>query len=363
MTPVSTAESRRPAGKDYGYCNARVRGMKSRLFDAAYLERLMGAADLSGVIHELVQTEYNPDLEQTLIHGRTAAQVDEALKLNLVRTYRKVLRLLNEDAFFLVTTLLGRWDLFNLKSIVRGKHVHLTVGEIHDGLLPVGALNAVELDALAAVEDIRAVADTAATWGLEYAPALRAGYIAFARSGDLPELELELDGHYARWASERLRKRGENAALARRILGMQVDTVNLITVLRLVKADLEGVDPMTFFLEGGWSIHRDLFEQLAKTSDVDELLDRVKGTPYGKTLEDSAIAYLEENSLAVFERSLETLLTRRAVASGIGDPLGVGVVVSYLWAKLNEVTNLRIVVKGKAIGMPESRMRKELILV
>lgn len=363
MTPVRTAAPAKPKGKDYGYCNARVRGMKSRLFDVPQLERLMGAPGVAAVIQELTQTEYSEDLEQALIHGRTSVQVEEALKLNLVRTFRKVLGVLNPEAYYLVVTLLGRYDVFNLKTIVRGKHMSMTAGEIRDGLLPVGAMNAIELDALAAEQDVRAVVDTAATWSLEYATALREGFVAFMKTGDLPHLELALDAYYARWAAERLRGRGANAELARRILGMQIDTVNLITALRLVKADLEGMDPATFFLEGGWAIGRDLFLVLARTSDVDELLDRVKGTPYGKTLEESAVVYLEANSITVFERALETLLTKRAVASGIGDPLGVGIVVSYLWAKLNEVTNLRIIVKGKAIGMPESRMRKELILV
>ena len=73
--------------------------------------------------------------------------------------------------------------------------------------------------------------------------------------------------------------------------------------------------------------------------------------------------YLEENSIAVFERALEDYLMRKALGLGTGDPLGVGVVVGYLWAKQNEITNLRIVVKGKSVGMPEARVRGELILV
>jgi vacuolar-type H+-ATPase subunit C/Vma6 len=39
------------------------------------------------------------------------------------------------------------------------------------------------------------------------------------------------------------------------------------------------------------------------------------------------------------------------------------VAISYLWAKQNEITNLRIIVKGKSVGMPVDRVRKELILV
>jgi V/A-type H+-transporting ATPase subunit C len=60
---------------------------------------------------------------------------------------------------------------------------------------------------------------------------------------------------------------------------------------------------------------------------------------------------------------LEDFLMRRALSLGTGDPLGVGVSIAYLWAKQNEITNLRIIVKGKAVGMPVDRVRRELILV
>ena len=98
-------------------------------------------------------------------------------------------------------------------------------------------------------------------------------------------------------------------------------------------------------------------------SDVDEVLDELRGTGYGLVLDEVAVKYLEENSIAVFEQALEDHLMRKALALSHGDPLGVGVSIAYLWAKQNEVTNLRIIVKGKSVGMPVERMRGELILV
>jgi V/A-type H+-transporting ATPase subunit C len=65
----------------------------------------------------------------------------------------------------------------------------------------------------------------------------------------------------------------------------------------------------------------------------------------------------------VFERALEDFVMRKALDAGRGDPLGVGITIGYLWAKQNEITNLRIIVKGTSVGMPPDRMRKELILV
>jgi len=75
------------------------------------------------------------------------------------------------------------------------------------------------------------------------------------------------------------------------------------------------------------------------------------------------VKYIEENSISVFERALEDYLMRRALAVGAGDPLGIGIGIAYLWAKQNEITNLRIIVKGKSVGMPVDRVRREMILV
>ncbi|MDH4140027.1 MAG: V-type ATPase subunit [Coriobacteriia bacterium] len=352
-----------PGGKDYGYSNARIRGMRSRLLGEPFLKGLTAAPDTSALIQDLSGTEYGSDLDEALIHGRTAASVDEALKNNLVRTYRKVQGFLNDEASYIVSTLLGRWDVFNVKTILRGNHMHLSAQEIADGLLPAGALSLVELEALTILGDIKAVVDTAVTWGLPYAPAMREGYAEYMRSGELADLELALDRYYTHLASSRLAGRGLNARVAREILGVQIDTMNLVMVFRLQKADLESVKVEEFFLDGGKSISQDLYNELAHMSDVDEVIDRLKGTPYGHTLDAAVLKYLEENSISVFERTLEDFHMRKALAVGRGDPLGIGIAIAYLWAKQNEVTNLRIIVKGKSVGMPMERVRRELILV
>ncbi len=356
-------EAAKATGRDYGYANARIRGMKSRLLSRAFLDELIAAPDIAQCIQALMDTEYAPDLDEALIRGRDATSVGGALKNNMVRTYQKVLGFLNEEASFILTTLLGRWDTYNLKTILRGKNMHLVTGEIEEGLFAAGQLSNVDLAALAAAEDVRHVVDIASTWGLPFARALREGFTQFATSGSLAELELALDRYYADWARERLSKSRANVATARKILGIQVDIMNLITVLRFQKADTESFRPEDYFLEGGKSVELGLYVELAKLSDVDQVLDGLRATPYGKLLDDVAVKYIEANSIAVFERALEDFLMRRALTLGIGDPLGIGVGISYLWAKQNEITNLRIIVRGKAVGMPLDRVRSELILV
>jgi V/A-type H+-transporting ATPase subunit C len=364
MSPaVASARDKRAKSNDYGYSNARLRGMRARLLRRERLENLLGLTDFPQLIQELMQTELQPFLEQTLIHGRNAASIDEALKLNLIATYRKVLGFLNTEADDICTTLLGRWDTFNLKTILRGKHLHLTAAEIAEGLLPVGALSQVDLDGLSGQGDVKAVVDLAATWGLPQAAAMRAGFSQYQESGELADLELAVDRFYAEWASKRLSRRKNNYQVARSVLGMQVDILNLVMVFRAARENLDAEQSADYFLLGGLNIELSQYQRLAAMSDVDEILDGLRGTPYGQLLDETALSYLEDLSIAVFERALEDYFTRKVIALGNRDPLGIGIPIGYLWAKQNEVTNLRIIVKGVAVGMPAERMRKELILV
>jgi V/A-type H+/Na+-transporting ATPase subunit C len=350
-------------GRDYGYCNARVRGMRSRLLGKSFFDELMDAPDLGRIIQLMTDTEYGPDVEAEIIKGRTSAAMDEALRANMVRTFQKVMSFLNEEARGLVSTLLGRWDAFNIKSIVRGKHMHLLPEEIENGLYAVGTLSNVDLHFLASLEDVRAVVDTLVTWESPYAVPLRANLASYEQNGNLAVLELALDCYYTAWAAKRLSGRRPNSVLARRILGLQVDSINLLTTFRLLKSDVGDFDPSMFFLPGGAYVSTELFLKMAGLSDVDEVIAALKKTPYASQLEQVVVLYEEEGSLAVFERALEDYVMRKALDAGHGDPLGVGIVIGYLWAKQNEITNLRIIVKGRTVGMPADRMRKELILV
>ena len=348
---------------DSGYANARLRGMRSRLLPLALYERLIEASDMSQVVKQLMETPYAPDLEAELVHGRTAAVVDEALKGNMVAAYRKVLTFLPPDSRKLLSTLLGRWDVFNIKTILRAAHNHVPFDEVKTGFFPAGYLGSLELEALAKLDDVHTSIDTMAMWGLVYAAPLRQAYPEYARDNDLAALELALDRQYAAWAADRLTGDAPDVDIARRILGMQVDTFNLVMVFRLLKADIDAKQAATYFLEGGRSIRRETFMELSRLSDVDEVLDRLKRTPYSDALDTAALRYLESASIPVFERALEEQLMRTALMAGVKDPHGVGVAISYLYGKQNEITNLRIVVKGKAVGMPADRVREELILV
>jgi V/A-type H+-transporting ATPase subunit C len=146
------------------------------------------------------------------------------------------------------------------------------------------------------------------------------------------------------------------------VIGMQVDGTNLMSALRLQRDGIDELRAKRYFLRGG-HLDEERFLKLVAAPDVEGILDGLKGGPYAGALDHASLEYLETESVTVFQRALEQLLVRKTLAARRLDPLGIGVLVTYLYAKQNEVTNLRIIVMGHAVGIPDDRLRQELVLV
>ena len=76
---------------DWGYTNARIRGMKSRLLDHHALDSLILQPDLDSLLGELEKTPYREDIVAARGKYTGLACVEHALQENFTRTFRKIL--------------------------------------------------------------------------------------------------------------------------------------------------------------------------------------------------------------------------------------------------------------------------------
>jgi vacuolar-type H+-ATPase subunit C/Vma6 len=71
---------------------------------------------------------------------------------------------------------------------------------------------------------------------------------------------------------------------------------------------------------------------------------------------------LDKRGETVFQDEMERYIMRRCLNIS-EDTLGIGVIIKYMWRKYLEVKNLRIIVRGKSIGLIESQIREELVVL
>jgi V/A-type H+-transporting ATPase subunit C len=339
---------------DYGYINARVKAMKSRLLPRETLYELLGARDLAALTDTLGATAYGKDLSEALTHASGLSAIEEGLRRNLCHTTAKLLEIADGKPGELLGVILERWDLENIKTVLRGKHTRLSRDEILSGVVPAGRLDETRMAELAGAEDSKAVADMLATWHSPFARPLTRALSAYAQDNNLANLELALDRSYVSAGLETIMKGDRNAAILRAILKEQIDALNFGTALRLRGEALEEGVLKGFWIAGGEEILERHFLALARAENFPQALAQA---PLSFRLAE------KPEDEEAFERARSRALALKCARLYRGDPLMINVSIGYLWMKTIEVTNLRLIGRGKAYGLPQPEIEKELLLL
>jgi V/A-type H+/Na+-transporting ATPase subunit C len=348
---------------DWGYINARMRGMKSRLLDKRALDNLVLQPDLESLIAELEKTPYKPDIIDAKVQYSGVLCIEYALRKNFTRTFRKILRFVREkEAERYITLFLHRWDIQNIKTILRGKNIHITSEEILDCLVPAGELDEATLIELVRQPDVRAVIDMLATWQIVYAKPLTGEYPEFAKSGDLALLECALDEYYYENALEQVKTPCYNNGLIRNIISLEIDVVNLRTILRMIRDHVNYEEAKKFLISGGKEFDQRKLDHLLSLHSLEEVVEELKNTPY-RFLADLPPSVLKTQKISVIEKQLEKFLVQQGVNAFLADPLSVASVIGYFWAKYNEITNIRIISRCKTADFPVEQLKEELVYV
>lgn len=348
---------------DFSYPNARIRAMRSDLLDLNFYQKLLEIEEPSALISALGETVYKGDVEEGTLKYSGTLGVEEAFRKNITRTFAKIYNMVEGDARDLVEILLGRWDVHSLKTILRGKNVGAPIEEILESLIPAGRLNEVFLTELAKQPDIKAVIDLLVMTRVPFGKPLAKAFPQYSQTKNLVRLELALDEFFYDYALQKTKISLFDAQLVHEVFKREIDVINILTILRLVQQKIEDAEKALFFIEEGKYIDREQFLELVKSGDVESVVHKLEKTPYGETLKEAFVSYMDRGALSVMERSLEKLLIRKNTKLFRADPLSIALIIAYIWAKYNEIINLRIIVRGKALGMPSQKIKEDLVLV
>ena len=348
---------------DQGYVNARVRGMYRSLLGPAELRAFIQKPDLESMISELQKTPYRSALEASCVRRSGITCLEEALRTHLVRTYSKILRMSGDgDAARYVRIVLNRWDVHNLKAILRGKNIHSPPEEIRECLVPAGTLDEATLIELLNQTDVREVIDLLATWGVDYARAFTPHIEEWSRTRELLVMEHALDQFYFDYARRTVAGNGPEAVALRRLVGTEIDVTNLKTVITFIRDGVGQEDGARFLLEGGAALPQKRLLEMIGDGNLPAALSRLAGTPYAFLLQvcdESAIC----GPQSLLMKELDRHLVRTGAALYRSDPLGVTVVIGYLYLFQIEVTNLRIIARCRDAGLSDEELEGELIHV
>ncbi len=350
-------------GYDYG--NTRLRAMKARLFRREGYEGLLATEGIAGVISALSQSPYGDEISAALVVHRGFPCVAEGLRRNFAAEMRRIRTFYEGQPQSLLDTVLARWDILSLKAILRGRAAGVPTEEIMETVVPAGRLQEAELEEIVQQPDLRASIELIATWRLPFAAILVEELESYERTEDLAMMDLALDRYYYDTAMQVLVGNG-NVGTVRAVLEVEIDVANIMAVLRLVSSGVaeqeleerfEASDFLPILIASSQTASYGCLSSLEASATFEQVLDSLEGTPFGRLMRAQ-----EAGDLVSIENSLERYSVEKATVLLRRDLLGIGVPLGYIWAKRNEMINLRVVAQGKVWGLSEERIREQLFL-
>jgi V/A-type H+-transporting ATPase subunit C len=351
---------------DFDYANARLCAMRSRLLPRHALDALAGADSIRAFLLALAGTAYQVAVQAVLAQAPPGAvgaeRVAEALRQDLLQTIGRVRRFFSggEQAENLAALALRRYDVHNLKTILRGLAQQAPPAQMLDSTMPVGELSPAELALLARAPHISAALDLLATWRLPLARPLLEQRAAEQHLAEVPAMELALERwHLSSAFAEAQAANGDGASLCR-ALQWEADIGNILIALRLAGAAVRPRPSEAPYVGPGLVPLPQVMAAAARPS-VAEAVNTLAATAYGSALRAALPEYERSRRVSVFEMALVRLEQRLRVRQAVDDVLGIGVLLAYLALKTNEVADLRTITYGIALQVTPDEMRTELL--
>lgn len=348
-------KSKSPPSKghsNYAYTTARVRAMKSKILPKETYPRLMNMS-IDGIARFIGESEYKEDVDELARQYEGVDLIEHALNRNLAVTFTKLLNISEGDVNFLVGKQLQKYDIWNIKTILRGKYCNAPKKEILEAIVAAGRLNYTFLSELAAKgtyeEVISGLVNT------EYYPILK-NY----DGTNLSDIENQLDKiHYAGLFDVISESKSKDRKLFAEFIRVDIDMKNLMTLFRLKRSGIKDIEMMDLIMDGGLRLKLKDIEKWIPLS-FEDFISELEKYPYWDVVSD--VVSPDMVSLIDVESRLKKHRLKSATSFSHVYPLSIVPIMDYMLTKKNEVTNLRIIIRGKAANLDDNIIKEQLVI-
>src|SRR3970282_1689710 len=231
---------------NYPYVTARVKEKKALLYPRDTYAKLL-QMEIPQIARFLGEGLYKEELLAlgARLHG--VDLIERATADNLAAVFTQIIAMCEGRLRDMVSRYLDRWDVANIKTILRGKLYGASAADVEEDLVAAGSLDASFLRTLVARETVDEVFK--ALEGSIYEEARDEMGDAFDPAPGMGAYEDALAHIYYRHLLESIQPRTEPSRLFNEFVRREIDILNLKTLLRVWRAKATFDRPV--FLNGG----------------------------------------------------------------------------------------------------------------
>ncbi len=357
MLKLQELEAEKVKLKRDPYAYVRTVVMRSLLFkrDDYYKMLKMGFGEIARFMQD---SSYRKEINELAGKYSGADLLELALNRNLAASFSKLMRVSSFELGLLIREYAKRKDIEDIKTILRGKFTNADEKIILNSLTAAGTLSYGYLESLLKKESVEQILREVEIFD---SATLKRLISRFNEKNSLSEIENELDKKYYSHLiifSQSLPKEGK---LFRNFLLKEAETINMLTLFRLKKAKLKKEDIKNFLIPYGEKKRDAKLAELADAEGIEQLSQSFTKTEYRDIVAKGAEEYKKSGSLIKLETDIYNHLLRQSTLLLHQHPLSIDTILGYMFAKDIEVRNLKIIIKGKQLGLSEQFIESQLV--
>ncbi len=332
------------AANEYGFVNARIRGMKSRFLSVGTYESLLQSKSYEDFIKILSSTYYGQVISK---ESSTARPTPEDLALILSKDFADVSTNLSRSITGKVQdftkTYLEMFLAESIKSIIRGVHVGLDRDEILRFSVPLSPTQVDQFSLLVDADSVSKLIDLIPFRDMKVA--LLTKFPKYEEFDSTAPLEVALEEWHLKkvlTALKEFSKEDRNRVLD--LLATRVVLRNVLTVLRalILQMDAKAIDQSLV----RFALTREITESLKTASSWREVFAKLDTTRYSHLSGRLARLYEEHPDLSEVELAIEDYIAQRVKLQMTAFPFHLGTITGFFNLKFYEIRNIRSIAVG-----------------
>lgn len=328
--------------------------MKSLLFKKADYQKMLKMSFIE--IAEFMQdSNYKKEISEFASQYSGADLLELALNKNLAYTFKKLIKISPKELGLVIKEYAKRKDIEDLKTIIRGKFTNTPEKEVVNSLTSAGTLSREYQHELMKQESIEQILKRNKIVDFSL---LENGLNYLKEKNSLVMIENILDRYYYNNLIEFSKLLPKEGSLFRNFVVKEVEILDILTLLRLKKSKVENVREFIITARG---IIDPKITKMAELTDLDSLLKALENTSYKNAIDKGIEDFKDKGSLITLETELYRYLLKQIALLLHQHPLSVDIILGFMLAKDMEIRNLRILIKGKQLGLSEEFIEKQLV--
>ena len=336
----------------YAYVNARVRSMESKLLDDHKLNELIEAGSLVEIAGLLEDTEYG----EYIPTNKDIYSIEKSLDMHLANVYKTLAEISPERSKKILELFEKRYDVRNIKTILRAKYVGLDGESTFKMLVPIGTIPENRLRELCEAKTVEEVVN--GLEGTEFGKVLSEKLSIYEESGNLTPLELALDRYILEGLWRAVGIEGNNEDIFKEFIGRMIDIENLKVILRCKREGVSSDVILNYLLNVGYELPPWKLKELAEAESIEGVVSSLEGTEYGNIISEHLEEYEKIGSTYAFEKVLDNYLLEVGKKLSLRQPFGVGPIIGFITSKEMEIKKLRAIINGKVEGLSPRDIRE-----